>query len=401
MERLFCGDKMKKKIGLFLGFGPGAGTFQYNQIVLDAVASLPKDEYCTVIGYRNPQWKCYLREYSILGAQQLPYHIGIRISDKLCTLLGLPVLVVQKIFQMIDPITKWLICQKCDLWIFPSQDSYSYLIPVPSLVAIHDLMHRYERRFPEVSFWGRYVWRERHYFNICARAKGVLVDSKLGRLQVHESYNMPYDKIHILPIIPPKYIRRLNLSLDVKNKYNLLYKYMFYPAHFSEHKNHQNLIKAVGLLKDKIHDLALVLVGSKANAYRSVIRLIDKLKLQNRIQILGYVPDEDMPGLYRHARAMIMPTYFGPTNIPPLEAISLGCPVGVSKIYAMPEQLGDAALYFNPFSVKEIASVIESLWKDDDLCNKLAKNGLHLASKLTQENFNNKLHMIIRTILSK
>jgi len=50
---------------------------------------------------------------------------------------------------------------------------------------------------------------------------------------------------------------------------------------------------------------------------------------------------------------MIMPTFFGPTNIPPLEAIAVGCPVAVSNIYGMPHQLGDAALYFNPTRVEK------------------------------------------------
>ena len=82
-----------------------------------------------------------------------------------------------------------------------------------------------------------------------------------------------------------------------------------------------------------------------------------------------------MPEFYRRARAMVMPTFFGPTNIPPLEAFALGCPVAVSNIYGIPEQVGDAALLFDPNSVEEIADCIERLWQDDALCASLISKG--------------------------
>ena len=66
-----------------------------------------------------------------------------------------------------------------------------------------------------------------------------------------------------------------------------------------------------------------------------------------------------------------MPSYFGPTNIPPLEAMALGCPVAVSNKYAMPEQVGDAGLLFDPDSPEEIAKCIKAMWLDDKLRQKM------------------------------
>ena len=54
-----------------------------------------------------------------------------------------------------------------------------------------------------------------------------------------------------------------------------------------------------------------------------------------------------MISFYKYAVALVMPTFFGPTNIPPLEAFALGCPVITSNIYGIPEQVGDAALLVN------------------------------------------------------
>ena len=93
---------------------------------------------------------------------------------------------------------------------------------------------------------------------------------------------------------------------------------------------------------------------------------------------------------------LVMPTYYGPTNIPPIEAFVLGCPVATSNIYAMPEQLGNAALLFNPNSVQEIASTIERLWTDEKLRHELIKRGKMWTKNWGQRQFNQRLWEIVR-----
>jgi len=186
---------------------------------------------------------------------------------------------------------------------------------------------------------------------------------------------------------------------EVTRKYRLPAKFIFYPANFWEHKNHLNMVEAMAVLKKELPDLALVLAGSRQNAYDAVMRRIDQLDLTNDVRILGYVPDEDMAGLYRKARALVMPTFFGPTNIPPLEAFAAGCPVSVSGIYGMPEQTGDAALLFDPSSVQGIAECIRRLWTDDRLCADLVLKGKERAASWGQQHFNARLHTIIEAVL--
>ena len=62
-----------------------------------------------------------------------------------------------------------------------------------------------------------------------------------------------------------------------------------------------------------------------------------------------------------------MPTYCGPTNIPPLEAFKMSCPVLISKVYGMPEQLGEAAIYFDPSSPEDMANKIRLLLNNPKL----------------------------------
>lgn len=387
-----------KKIGLFLEAEPYfGGTFQYNQIMLDAIAALPPERFSVVVGYTSELWLDYLKEYDV-KAVPIPRGFWGRAFGLGWTLLGLPMGLWRRVCPSFHPMAKALLREKCDLWIFPSHDVRSYQFPVPALVSIHDLMHRYERRFPEAASGWVYLNRERCFRNICRWAKGVLVDSEIGRQQVNESYGMPAEHIHVLPFIAPKYMRTGQAPAGFDSRYRLPAKFIFYPARFWAHKNHERLIKAVAALKNELPDLKLVLAGSKSSAYDSVMKLIRDLDLADDVILLGYVPDEDMPELYRRARALVMPTYYGPTNIPPLEAFTVGCPVAISGIYGMPEQAGDAALLFNPDSVDEIAGCIRRLWTDERLCTDLAEKGKKRAASWGQGHFNELLLGIVDKI---
>ena len=399
MGCLLRGSEVKKKIGLFLSGDPsGGGKFQYSLCMLDAMSALPHKEYEIVIGYMNELWLTYLRNYDLRHFHVSGTYLD-RIINKIWRVMRFPPRWIQQISSHIYSPAKTLLKENRDIWIFPSHEALTYQIPVPSLAAMHDLMHRYECRFPEVSV--HHKKREWAYGNICKRARGLLVDSRVGKQQVVESYQIAPEKIHVLPFIPPKYIYTKHTPSGFEKRYTLPSKFIFYPAQFWEHKNHKGLIEATALLKDAIPDLHIVFVGSKKEGYKRIYELVTKFNLTRNIHFLGYVPDIDMPEFYRRARAMIMPTFFGPTNIPPLEAIALGCPVAVSDIYGAREQMGNAALYFDPSSPQDIANIIERLWKDDTLCAELSKKGLLRSAQWNQSHFNQRLREILEYVISE
>jgi hypothetical protein len=80
--------------------------------------------------------------------------------------------------------------------------------------------------------------------------------------------------------------------------------------------------------------------------------------------------------------------------------MALGCPVAISDIYGMRQQLGNAALYFNPNSVNEIKTVMERLWQDDSLCKELSHKGFTHASTWNQRHFNTRLDHILTDTLA-
>jgi glycosyltransferase involved in cell wall biosynthesis len=388
----------RKRIGLFLDPLPHTGgTFQYNQTILEAVAALPTNRYDVVVGCTSDTWLKQANKYAVKSIV-IKYGFTARFFGILVNYFNIPLRLCQKLSPLFQATARSLLREKCDLWIFPSQDVLSYQAPLPSLVTVLDLAHRYEKHFAESASKSEYLIRERTYSSICGWARGVLVQTDLGRQQVVDAYGMPVEKIYILPLVAPGHIYATAPPADFNDRYRLPPKYLFYPAQFWEHKNHRNLLAAMSQIKNELPDLQLVLAGSKKSAYEAVLQQIKDSGLTDDVSILGYVPDEDIPELYRRARALIMPTFFGPSNIPPLEAAVLGCPIAISNVSRMPEQLGDSTLIFDPDSVDEIADCIRTLWSDDPLCARMAAEAKERVSSWGQTEFNARLHQIIAEI---
>jgi len=389
-----------KKIGLFLTPGPSTGgMFQYSLAILSALCELPQDGFSLVVAYIDPFWDGYLSTHPVI---RLPINPGraARMLAQSWIVSGASLTLWRRWKPYFDPIVRAIVGQECDLWVFPGQDLWTSQLPVPMLAAVHDLMHRYQSKFLEALGQVRYWYRERYLGFTCRQAKGILVDSELGKHHVHESYGTPMEKLFVLPFVPPGYIYQNRPLLDFNERYQLPPKYLFYPAQFWEHKNHAGLIRAIARLKKEFPEICLVLAGPKTNRYRKVVRLVETLGLQHNVLFPGYIPENDVPEFYRRARALVLPTFFGPTNIPPLEAFALGCPVAASRIYAMPEQVGDAALLFDPNSVEEMAYCISRLWSDDGICQLLISRGNRKAASWSQPQFNRALCTVVGQLMN-
>ena len=107
----------------------------------------------------------------------------------------------------------------------------------------------------------------------------------------------------------------------------------------------------------------------KKNNFNAIIKLIEKYNLTSNIIILGYVSDQELLSLYKSAIAMVFPSLIGPTNIPPMESLLLGCPLIVSNAYAMPEQVVQANKWnYEKFNAK-LELIISRVLQDSTLIN--------------------------------
>ena len=389
-----------KRIGVLLTSEPGGGAYQYTQTILDAVLALPRDNYSIVAAYSDRLWIDKLGDR--VDRLELGNSRWNRALNRAWHMTHLPVAEWRRSAAHLDTNIRALIAERADLWVCPNHDRYAFRAPLPTLGTVHDLMHRYEPSFPEVSEDGEFARREFHFGETCRWANGVLVDSSLGKQQLRESYGIEEGRVFVLPFIPPRYIFEYTDASDARfeSRYFVPRKFFFYPAQFYRHKNHRGLVEAISLMREQYPDVRLVLVGSKErNGFADVMSLVKEKGLEEHVLFMGYVPDADIPGFYKRARALVMPTFFGPTNIPPLEAFALGCPVATSRIYGIPDQLGDAALLFDPRSVNEIRDCLVRLWTDDALCAEFAERGREHSRRWGPEQFAARFREIVARLV--
>jgi glycosyltransferase involved in cell wall biosynthesis len=182
---------------------------------------------------------------------------------------------------------------------------------------------------------------------------------------------------------------------EVRQKYRLPSRYLFYPAQFWPHKNHLNLLKAFHLIEKKYPDLQLVLSGSKQNSQSSILNKVHELGLEGRVRILGYVDYADLAALYSLSEMLVMPTLFESVSIPIYEAFAQGVTVCSSNVVALPEQVGDAGLLFDPLNPVDIANSIQKILDDSSLAEKLRKLGRARIQSLTPEIYSAQLSSLV------
>jgi glycosyltransferase involved in cell wall biosynthesis len=315
-----------------------------------------------------------------------------------------------KLFKIVDILERHISRQaiktineeKLDLMFFPTSTNISLHINCPFIVAIHDLQHRINPSFPEVSAGGRWEYREYSYSRIARDAHGILVDSPVGMEDVMNYYHVPPRRIFILPFLPVSYLNSRMSELkavSILKRMDIPQPYVFYPAKYWPHKNHMRLVKAVEILINGGTNINLILTGSSKadfSTYTAVTEYIKNRGLERKVRQLGYVSESELSALYKKAVAMVMPTYFGPTNIPVLEAWKMNCPVITSNIRGCREQLGAAGLLADPDSEFDLSKKILKLINNSKLRKNVINKGRQKNNKWGKREFYGQINSIIR-----
>lgn len=233
--------------------------------------------------------------------------------------------------------------------------------PQPFVCTIWDLAHLTTPWFPEVGAGGEWE-RRRHYFDrMLPRAACVIVPNAALTDVVTANYPIGRERVLELPFPTPGF------ALDppppdgdagVLARHGVEQPYLFYPAQFWAHKNHAAALETLARLPEP---LRLVLVGSDKGQQGHVRELARRLGVEERTLFLGFVEEAELVALYRRAHALLYLSFFGPENLPPLEALALGCPVVCADVPGMRLQLGEAALFAPPTDADAIAAAVRRL----------------------------------------
>lgn len=298
----------------------------------------------------------------------------------------------------------WLRERGIELMLYPAPLRHSFESGIPYVMAIHDLQHRLHPEFPEVSADGEWEAREYLFANGVRCAEAIVVDSEVGRQDVLQFYGhlTSPDRIRVLPYVLPPYLATPT-DEDVAStlrRLGIADRYLVFPAQFWPHKNHRRVTEAIARLCSQGLDVTVVMTGSASGAIRTqtlgeVNDIVEREGIGNLVRILGYVDDVTMAALYAGAVGVLLPTFFGPTNIPIIEGWAMGIPVLTSDIRGIREQCGDAAILVDPLSTEAITEGIRRLWTDDALREQLVIAGAERLHRSDPLAFRDELGRII------
>ena len=187
----------------------------------------------------------------------------------------------------------------------------------------------------------------------------------------------------------------------IKAKFGITKPYMLYVGQWRAHKNIVKLIRAFHLAKRRYQlDAQLVLVGKIDKKSPEVLETIQKLNLRSDVILTGYVPDDELPYMYQGSELFVFPSLYEGFGLPPLEAMASGIPVIASNSSAIPEILGDAAKYFDPFSIEDIAKTIVEVMTNFSLRKRLRNAGLKQANKYSFDKMARETLKVYKEILA-
>lgn len=265
---------------------------------------------------------------------------------------------------------------------------YSY-VDIPFISLVWDVQHRLQPFFPEISVTG-WKWdeRERFFSTALPRAAYIITGTREGKEEIIKFYGVQEDRIKILPLATPSYVLEHSVDTTKYHTEDLPKPYIFYPAQFWPHKNHVVLLNALKILRDEFHlSLNAVFSGIDKGNLIYISRIVRELGLEYQIHFVGFVEPIEMIRLYKNAFTLVFPTFFGPDNLPPLEAFALGCPVIASDVPGAREQLGDAVLLVKTTDEREYALAIKQIYSNKRLRLTLIKKGLKRAMQYTARDY--------------
>jgi glycosyltransferase involved in cell wall biosynthesis len=251
----------------------------------------------------------------------------------------------------------------------------AFATPLPSIYQPWDLQYLH---FPEFFTRRQRLVRSKWDREFCHLAAKVVVASEFGRRELVDRLGVEKERIAVVPVGPgaAAYAPPTNAEIEkTRQELGLPGSFALYPAQTWPHKNHLRLLEAIAFLRDRGLHIPLVCCGHKNDFYGGIAPRVMDLGLTDLVSFPGFVEPTQLRSLYALARVVIFPTLFEGGGMPSLEAFAAGVPLACSNVTCLPEQVGDAAVTFDPRDIDAIASSLERVWTDERLRDVLVRRG--------------------------
>lgn len=244
-------------------------------------------------------------------------------------------------------------------------------------IVVHDVIPRI---FPEYQGNMRQRFHWRLVERALCRADAIVAVSESTQHDLVE-FGVPSERITVAyPDVSPSF--RQDLSLEEENRvmatYGLVPGYLYHGGGLEIRKNTEGLLRAYKQVTEntQLEVPPLVISGkihAESNPLATPVRtLIRELGLEKRVRLLGFVPEQDLPALYKNALFFVYPSLYEGFGLPILEALCMKTPVLTADNSSLTEVAGDAALYIDAENIDSLASGMERLLSDALLRQRLS-----------------------------
>jgi len=264
---------------------------------------------------------------------------------------------------------------KVDWFLYP-HINLPIFVPKNTIVTVHDLI-------PLTAYWDGSKAKASFFRSLVSRAVRkayrIVAVSETTKSQLVTMFPRSKDKT---VVIYESYEERLGRIASTLDKRSVDGNYFLYVGNRKRHKNLGRVIEALSKIDGK--NIKFVIAGQKDVAGPDEIETqVKDLNLENRVLFFVNPSDEVLASLYKGARFLIQPSLIEGFGLPPLEALSLGTPVLLSDIPIFREIYEDAAEYFDPLSVEDIA---EKMQKWVSVKNRPPVDGVKLSRVMAKFN---------------
>lgn len=259
----------------------------------------------------------------------------------------------------------------------------NFLAPIseerPYVVTIHDM--------GLVTLRDSHPWTKRLYTRrltplVAHKARLIITNSEYSKWQIVRHLGISEDRIRVTPLAAGPEFRPVPVRPPAP--------YFLYVGNLEPRKNLHRLVEAFARIPQKDHEL--VIVGNPWYHGEEAKHKAKSLGIDGRVKFPGYVPREDLPGLFSGATAFVYPSLLEGFGLPVVEAMACGAPVITSNNSSMKEIGEGAALLVDPRSVSELTDALSRVAEDDGYRSELSRKGIARAAQFSwQETANRTL----------
>lgn len=270
-----------------------------------------------------------------------------------------------------------------DLYFCPFGFLWPRPAPIPTVVTLVDIQ---EVSLPQFFSSADRLDRAYHFPGSTRAADRVVTISQFSKDSICRAHAIPEHKVVVSHLCADERYFQAERIARAPEPPIPFDRYLFYPANRWLHKNHDGLLRAMRILKDRGLDVNAVFTGYDVpGAGYPLVKKAREYGLESQVHVAGYVPVDSMAYLYRNARMLLFPSLYEGFGIPATEAMAAGCPMAVSDRTSLPEICEDAAVYFDPTSGPSIAKAIRQLWHDGPTRDTFVERGRRRAIDFSAE----------------